>query len=461
MTNEKITIRDQLNAEDFRVQNYSRVKQERDHLQEDLIAVRTKYEDAKLELDTIRGENIALAGRLEDVKSNARKSDNELMKTKEELTDVTHKYSKIISVEESASKLLRAERDRATDLHNKYVSAKADLTAANDSVHDLQRERTVLRSKLEERSSFVNQVEDRLQLINSKYQSTASELEKIKLKYSQCKDDYEAEIAELRSNLLSGTRRQTDLTDETAKMRFEIQKLKDELQHVRLSSDREMSELQKELNRVSNSLKAYQDLEKEYQDNIMVSSSARVEGGESASAADQARLFPGLCTKRNKYVEQAVKFSSRILQLERENKEACDTIKELTAALDKLRASLYSYRCAVSNMGEPTQTLQRKIISQEDQITSLHKALNACTQAKNTLDREKLKWTRDRTRLVESLDACGPNVVEIAKIKSEMNNIKKVLLQSTGLGKSTGARPKASGSGLPSAITISRGRNDE
>lgn len=365
-----------------------RVKQERDDFEEQLQQCRDQSQQQQLQLETSNRENLGLAQRMETLKIQAKKSSNVCSEAKQELTELQRKYAKVYSDCETASKLLRGEREKCADLHQKVVTLTAEATLRSDDLNSCQQERVHLRDQLDQLSSQNDQLQQREEQLSRKCRSVSTELEKCQLKSSRCQQEYEVEIAELRTSLLSLTQQHRDVTDVNAKLERQVLKLKFDIQHLKVTREKEISVLRGDLETISSSLKAYQELEKEYETSLRAMATA-ADGG--AVTSEDARIFPSLSLKGNKVLEQTVKLSSKVLKLERENHDAKTTIRQLTAALGKLRDSLYSYKCAVTNMAEPAHALQERLILQEDQITVLQAALQAANSRLQQLTQQQVR----------------------------------------------------------------------
>ncbi|XP_018024238.1 progesterone-induced-blocking factor 1 [Hyalella azteca] len=433
-------LRDQIKSEDFRVQNYDRVKNERETFHEDLIELRKKHESACLELESLKKDHFMLTENLDSTKILNRRLENELASLKGNFQDLQRRTAKVASESESASAQLRAERDSNHELHGKYIAFKSEVAMLKVNLRDCEQDRNVIKSRFEESLQCNAELERRLEDVTARNKAIATELEKCQIKCSRSKDQYEEEISELRSEVLSATKLEKTASEKCMSLKSEVQRLRSDLTLLNIEKDRKMSSLQAELREVTSSLDAYKNLEKEYEESLHA-----IENPEGGNA----QLFPSLCLRGNKVIEQIVKLSGQVLKLQRENTDAKNTIRQLTEALEKLGSSLYSYKCAVSSMAEPERSLHEKIISQQDQITSLNDALQATEAQKSKI----ASLSNKVRRLSESLEACGPQANELKKLKDDVNAMKDVIIRSLNLDGSIPRRPK---NVLPSAISITK-----
>ncbi|KAF2353357.1 hypothetical protein FHG87_015889, partial [Trinorchestia longiramus] len=433
-------LKDQSKYEDFRVQNYDRVKHERDHFQEDLINLQKKHESVVLELESLKKDHSMLTEKLDSTKIQNRRLENECTSAKQDLNDLQRRSAKASSDLDSASVHLRAEREKNKDLYEKCVSLNAEVSLLKVNLQDTEQECRQVKARMQETALVRSELERRLEDVTARCQSLSTELEKCNLKSNRSRERYEQEITELQNEILNATRLEKKASEQCSLQSTTILRLKSELTQVKLERERQELSLQRDLQKATSSLQAYQDLEREYEESLRAL---------DPSVDNSAKLFPGLCLKGNRVIEQTVKLSSKVLKLERENADAKTTIKQLTEALEKLGSSLHSFKCAVSNMGESERSLHERIISQEDQISSLHEALQASQSQleKNLALNKKLKM------LAESLDACTPHSDELKKIKNDISAIKDVIIKALNLDGSPSRRSRGA---LPSAISISR-----
>lgn len=416
-----------INDEDFRIQNYPRVKGERDKFQEDLLALESRFEDHRLELEVSKKENIGLSERLLGLNVLNRRLDSSNSESRLELAEIQKKFAKMTSELESSNKYLKAEREKSEDLHNKVVTLKAEFTLNGDDLQNCVKDRSILRDKFDQVTSTNTQLELRLGELSVKCRNLSADVEKCHISNKLIKSEYEAELSELRGSILSLTQQHKKIIDENDKLGREVNKHKSDNLHFKVTKERIISALRTELEETKTHLIAYQELEKEYEESLKSLTSGN-------HSTQPPQLFPGLFLRNNnKVMAEVVKFSNRVLRLERENFEAKTTITHLTNAACKLRNSLYSYKTAISHTGEPSKTLQLKIVDQEDQITSLLTALKACKVEKAKLKKDNTLSSVNNSRLLASLEECGPMLEEIEGVLKDLFAIKNIVIRSLRL----------------------------
>lgn len=420
-----MNLKDEQRSDDYKVRNYMRVKTERDQLEEEKNSLIKKTAETELFVATLKKEHSILQERHSDLKSKARKQEQDLSQYVEDVMDLRTKLDRVIEDLNSSNKNLRLERERNEDLHEKYVAARGEITSLTENAQDYHSEIKLLREKLQSCTLQCSGLQERVSLLTQKNETLLAEIEKAKLKFNAETQALDKEVVELRSSLSSLSKIRDTLIDENSKLHQETQTLETSYQKEKYAREKETSDLNQELQKVRHILAGYEGLEVEYEKNIKAA--AMLSEDEANKALD--RMLPGLKLVRNKALEQNIQLTRRVLLIERQNIEACTTIQQLTGALEHLRNTIASYKTALALAGQPSANLLERIASQDDQITALQAALQSNSLSKSTLEEENKALSRDLIKLRHELDNMTAQTNEVSAIRQHLHTILESLPQ--------------------------------
>ncbi|XP_045625870.1 progesterone-induced-blocking factor 1 [Procambarus clarkii] len=422
---ELMNIKDEQRSDDYKVRNYPRVKAERDHLEKQNSLLAKTTNDLELQAATLKKERSVLEERYGELKGKTRKQEHDLNHYREDAVDLRTKLERITEDLSSSSKQLRLERQRNDDLHEKYITARGDVTSLTEKSKDYQHEIKSLREKHQGCTLQCSGLQEKISLLSEKNDMLRSEVEKCKLKYSAETQAFDTEIKELKMSMASLSKNRDSLVDENSKLHKEIKTLESSYHEAKRARENETSALNQELQRVKNILAGYEGLESEYEKNIKTA--AGLSEDEANKALD--KILPGIRLTGNKALAQSIQLTRRVLHLERENIEACTTIQQLSDALEHLKNTVGSYKTALSLAGQPSANLLERIASQDDQITTLHAALQYNSVSKSTLEEENKTLTREVIRLKHELDNMMAKTNELSAIKQQLQTVLQSLPQ--------------------------------
>ena len=454
-----VSLKDEQRNDDFRVRNYSRVKAERDQLQEEKILSTKTNNELELMNATLKKEHSILQGNFCELKRKHRKQEFDLSHYQEQTSDLKTKLDRISEELGSVSKQLTQERERCGDLHEKYLSARVDVTQLTENTRDQQHEIKLLRERFEASKLQCSGLQDKVTFLSNQNEDLSADLEKSRLRFTVDTQSLSAQVQDLRASLSAVTKNRDTLLEENSRLHQRIQELDILYQEEKTQRREETTTLSKELQRVRNALSTFEGLPEEYEK--AVKAIAALPEEETSKILE--RILPGSRLQGDWAVEQCIQLTRRVLQLEGESLEAYNTIQQLTEALEHLKKTVSSYKAALGLAGQPSSNLLERIASQEDQITSIHGALDHHTALKARLVEENKVLSQQVVQLKQGLEHAGIEAAELNAIKKRLESLLRV---SPEPGQTRGALPRKEeeiGTGerrpsrtLPSAIITTK-----
>lgn len=420
-----LNLKEEQRSDDYKARNYHRVKSERDQLEGERETLTRKSTELELLVATLKKERSLLEERFGELKVKTRKQEHDIDEQQEQISDLKSKLERTSEELSSTCKNLRIERDRNADLHEKYISMRGEVTSLAENSNDYQHEIRVLREKLQSSNSHCNSLQEDINQLTQKNDYLSVELEKYKARYETEVDKLDTEVKELRQSISSLSKSRDVLAEENAKLHQDIESARKALQEDKSSKDREVLAVTEELNRVKNILKGYQSLEAEYEKTIRTAATLSEE--EANRLLD--RMPSGVGVVGSRALNQSIQLTRRVLELERQNTDACTTIQQLSKALDQLKNTIASYKSALSLAGQPSASLLQRIASQEDQIISLQDALQHNSLLQSTLEEENKTLIRDITKLKQEVERMAFNAGEISAIKQQLQLLQQSMPQ--------------------------------
>lgn len=455
-----VSLKDEQRNDDFRVRNYSRVKAERDQLQGEKILLTKTNSELELANATLKKEHSILQGNFSELKGKQRKQEYDLNHYQEQAADLKTKLDKVSEELSSVTKQLTLERERCGDLHEKYLSARGDMAQLMADSRDQQHEIKLLRERLQACKVQCSGQQERVTFLSQQNENLNAELEKSRLKLTVDTQTLNTQVQDLRASLSAAIKNRDTLLEENSRLHQRIQELDTLCQGEKMQRKEETTALSKEVQRVRKILSTFEGLSEEY-DNI-IKAAAVLPEEETSKVLE--KILPGSRLQGDRAVEQCIQLTRRVLQLEGEGLEAYNTIQQLTEALEHLKSTVASYKTALSLAGQPSSSLLERIASQEDQITSMHAALDHNTALKAKLVDENKALSRQVVQLKVEVEHAGIEAGELSAIKKQLESLLQGALSHTGLtGRMMPRRDETAGTGetgtpqtLPSAIIITK-----
>lgn len=422
-----INLKDEQRTDDFKLQNFDRIKNDRDILEDGKESLSRKFAETELALATLKKEKFVLDERFTDLKLKARKQEQELSQSKAECLDLRNRLNRITEEVNSSCKSLRLERERCEDLHDKYISSRGEVSSLVENLRDCEHDLKLTKDRLQIVTQQNTQLDEKLDHITKQNRILSDEVDKYKTKHQKETNNLILELTELRSSLSHLSKNREELINENMKLHQDIQLADAAIHDEKMLRRKEVSCIQQELDHVKLSLDAYENLEKEYEEQIKMA--ATIPQTQSNVFLD--RLTPGLSIVGKRAVSQSVQMTRKVLQLERENVEAYKTLKQLTDALEHLKTTIKSYKSALSLAGKPSSSLLEKIASQEDHIATLQSTLQHCSLTRDTLTLENKRLKDNLSQALQKFEHFESQSCELSAIKGQLQGLQMSVSQMT------------------------------
>lgn len=444
-------IKNQVKVDDYKVENYERVKGERDRFEKDGLDVNRQLMTLEAAHQTTAKERDELSREL----SAARQSLSLLKQDKEYLTRQSADVANRLQFAEEKIQQLNMQLDDAKrsreDMYEKYVSSREQYKSEyeNKLREELEQIRVRTNSEIDRlRTSSKEMYERENRNLREARDMAISEKERAQAAERETNTKYEQMLQELRQLQMSGDGRVSDLANELKLKTFELERcqllqeetvknLKEcQLEVEKLSKkaevltkeyysqqtglEKRIAELESALQEKEGRLKTYEKLEQELDDVVM--QAAEVDNEEEAEKVlfsyGYGANVPSTAKRR---LQQSVHLARRVLQLEkintslrqdvdREKKKILQLAEEVKSANSLLDQAQQPYNYLIESM----RTRDTQISKQRDYITSLE-------EENQQLDKEKIEILKTKNQMALDLE-------RLLNQREEMSVMKQVVL---------------------------------
>ncbi|RXG69334.1 hypothetical protein Avbf_05796 [Armadillidium vulgare] len=436
-------LRNNRKLDDYRVQNFDRIKSERDKFESE----RETFAKEKSELEDLvsllKREKSIFEERTSDLKSKCRQMESELSKYRNEYYDTKTLLEKGNEDRLKTSSKLKLEQERSEDFYEKFLRARTDIITLTDSLQDSQNENKSLNEKYSQCLKIEKELKQELSDLQRKYHDTENEMSILASKYNRERDMLKLEISELKGNYNSLLKTYNNSLESNAKLLKENQYIQHYDRDDKTLKEKEILKLNQEINKLKHELNQYKLLEDDYMSTLKVFASVSEKDKESLEIG-----LPSSSIIRGRFSEQTLSLTRRILHLERQNAAACSTIQKFTVSLEEMRSKLYAFKSAIGMAGKPSEQLLEKIRTQEEQILILEEALRSCNESKSIILSDKKKLEENLKKCSMHLESVMVKEEELAVLKKELQEVRSLVNQNISSFRMAN---------LPSAIKITKG----
>ncbi|KAB7498317.1 Progesterone-induced-blocking factor 1 [Armadillidium nasatum] len=436
-------LRNNRKLDDYRVQNFDRIKSERDKFESE----RETFAKEKSELEDLvsllKREKSIFEERTSDLKTKCRQMESELSKYRNEYYDTKTLLDKGNEDRLKTSSKLKLEQERSEDFYEKFLRARTDIITLTDSLQDSQNENKNLNEKYSQCLKIEKELKQELSDLQRKYHDTENEMSILSSKYNRERDMLKLEISELKGNYNSLLKTYNNALESNAKLLKENQYIQHYDRDDKALKEKEILKMNQEINKLKHELNQYKLLEDDYMSTLKVFASVSEKDKESSEIG-----LPSSSIIRGRFSEQTLSLTRRILHLERQNAAACSTIQKFTVSLEEMRSKLYAFKSAIGMAGKPSEQLLEKIRTQEEQILILEEALRSCNESKSIILSDKKKLEENLKKCSMHLESVMVKEEELAVLKKELQEVRSLVSQNISSFRMAN---------LPSAIKITKG----
>ncbi|XP_071481297.1 progesterone-induced-blocking factor 1-like [Diadema antillarum] len=437
LTLEVANLKSAQNQDDYRRENYDRVKNERDSIERELDDARTQHTYLNVTYKAVAEERDALAKELGDRKQ-------ELLLLQQDKGYLSKQHgdtsNKLAHAEERLAEALasvdRAKKSRE-DLYEKYIESRDRYKSEYENKLRDELESIRLRTEAEIdklKSTMRDTFERENRSLRESRDNALLEKERVLASEKEVKSKYEELFTKYRELQASSDARLSELSGEVRLKSFEaersgmiqeetLQSLKqaqvdsDKLQKkievvtkeyyaLQSTSERRAAELEAQVSELRTKLDTYERLEKELDDVVM--QAAEYDDAEEAKKVlfsyGYGANVPSTAKRR---LQHSVHLARRVLELERQNTSLKKEIgqgetkiqqlcEELSSATNLLEQSQQPYNYLIDSI----KTRDRQISSQRDHIAAATEDLRRLKEEREKLIREKNQMAADLERLL-------------------------------------------------------------
>ncbi|PIK46344.1 putative progesterone-induced-blocking factor 1 isoform X1 [Apostichopus japonicus] len=451
LTLELADVKSRQQQDDYRRENYDKVKSERDQLETEYTELKKQhtyleitFKNAAKERDESRGQ---LSGQKQELALLVQDKDY----LQRQLRDVTSKYQHCEEKLQSlTSDLENAKRSRE-ELYEKYVESRDRFK--NEYEQRLQTELETIRMRTETELEKVkfntrelyerenrNLVESRDSALMERDRCQAQEKE-TSTKYEQLLNDFrqlemtmDSKVSELSNELrlrgFDGERVKAmnqDTIENLKKMQLELEKketklevLTKEFYNLQNSSEKKIRDLEAETGDYRSRLDVYHKLEEELDDVVMQAADAGDES-EAERVLFSYGYGANVPTTAKRRLQNSVHLARRVLHVEKLNSSLTKELNTTMQQLQQIGEELSSATSLLDQAQQPYNYLIDTIRSRDQQISKQKKHINALTE-----DVKKLK--QEQERLVSFNNQMSADLERLLNQREQMAVMKQVVL---------------------------------
>nr|AAI68485.1 Unknown (protein for MGC:172846) [Xenopus tropicalis] len=446
---------------DYKLENYDKVKSERDAIEHELFKLRKKFEilDVSYKAQTKDQNDLA-----QEV-ATLRQSVSLLQKDKEFLSRQNMELNVRCAHEQDRMERLQAQMEDAKkareETYEKYVASRDHYkTEYENKLRDeLEQIRMKTNQEIEQLRGASKEMyerenrnlrEARDNAIAEKERAVVAEKD-VQAKYDQLLEQYrqlqlstESKVSELlhQTKLKSFEAERSHILQEEAmenlqKCQLECEKYQKKLEiltkefySLQASTEKRVTELQAQNSEHRARLETYEKLEQELDEVIMQSAEMQDEA-ESERVLFSYGYGANVPTTAKRRLRQSVHLARRLLQTERQNSLLIKEVEQQKANAAQTLLELERANSLLSQVQQPYQYLIESVRQRDTQIDSLKDQISKLEQDVSNLNKEKTSVLRVKNQMAADMEKLLSHQEELAQMKQALLG-----LRSRGQGRS-------------------------
>lgn len=451
LTLEHADVKGQVKLDNYKVENYERVKGERDNFERDGL-------DVHRQLSTLEATHQNVVKERDDSNREltaARQSLSLLKQDKEYLTrQVADLANRAAFAEEKIQQLnlqvKDAKRSRE-EMYDKYVSSREQYKSEyeNKLREELEQIRVRTNGEIDRlRTSSKEMYERENRNLREARDMAISEKERAQISERETNTKYEQVLQELRQIQVSGDSRVSDVANELKLKSFEVERLQlvheetvknlkeSQLDVERLQKktevltkeyyaqqtglEKSIAELESRLQDKEGRLQTYEKLEKELDDVVM--QAAEVENEEEAERVlfsyGYGANVPSTSKRR---LQQSVHLARRVLQLEKINTSLRQEVDREKKKVHQLADEVKNANTILDQAQQPYNYLIDSMRTRDTQIQKQRDYISSLEEENQRLDKEKAEIVKTKNQMALDLE-------RLLNQREEMSVMKQVVL---------------------------------
>ncbi|XP_069614237.1 progesterone-induced-blocking factor 1 [Ranitomeya imitator] len=432
---------------DFKIENYDKVKSERDTLERDLLELRRHFEILDAAHKTQSKERIDLAQEV----STLRQSVSLLQKDKEFLNRQNMELNIRCSHEEDRMERLQSQLEDAKkareEMYEKYVVSRDHYKTEyeNKLRNELEQIRLKTNQEIEQLRGASKEMYERENrnlreakdnAVSEKERAVTAEREAL-AKYDQILEQYrqlqlgtEGRMSELlhQAKMKSFEAERAHMvleetTDNLQKCQQECEKYQKKLEvlikefyALQSSTEKRVTEVQTQNSEQRARLETYEKLEKEL-DDVIIQSAQMEDEAEAERVLFSYGYGANVPTTAKRRLKQSVHLARRLLQLERQNSLLIKDLEHQKEQTTKVSMELERTNSLLSQVHQPRQYLIESVRQRDTQIDSLKDQISTLEKDVSKINREKSSLLRVKNQMAADLEQLLNHQEELAEMK--------------------------------------------
>ncbi|KAG8452256.1 hypothetical protein GDO86_004163 [Hymenochirus boettgeri] len=432
---------------DFKVENYDKVKSERDAIERELLELRKNFDVLNIAHKAQTKDNNDLTQEV----TTLRQTISLLQKDKEFLNRQNMELNVRCAHEEDRMERLQAQVEDAKkareDMYEKYVASRDHYkTEYENKLRDeLEQIRLKTNQEIEQLRGASKEMyerenrnlrEARDNAIAEKERAVVAE-KNTQTKYDQLLEQYrqlqlstESKVSELlhqtklksfeaeRSHILHEETienlRKCQLECEKYQKKVEV--LTKEIYSLQATTEKQITELQALNSEHCAKLETYEKLEKEL-DEVIMQSAEMEDDTEAERVLFSYGYGANVPTTAKRRLKQSVHLARRLLQTERQNSLFRKDVEKLKANAATISLELERSKSLLNQVQQPYQYLIESVRQRDTQIDSLKDQISKLEQDVSNLNKEKVSLLRVKNQMAADMEKLLSHQEELAQMK--------------------------------------------
>ncbi|KAM5181426.1 progesterone-induced-blocking factor 1 [Mantella aurantiaca] len=432
---------------DYKIENYDKVKSERDTLERELMELRRNYELLEVSHKTQSKERNDLAQEV----STLRQSVSLLQKDKDFLNRQNMELNVRCAHEEDRLERLQGQLEDAKkareEMYEKYVASRDHYKTEYENKlrdeleqirlktnHEIDQLRGASKEMYERENRNLREAKDNA--IAEKERAVAAEREAL-AKYDQILEQFrqlqlgnESKMSELlhQAKLKSFEAERAhvvleETTENLQKCQLECEKYQKKLEvltkefyALQASSEKRITELQAQNSEHRTKLETYEKLEQEL-DSVIMQSAQMEDDVEAERVLYSYGYGANIPTTAKRRLKQSVHLARRLLQLERQNSSLTKDLEQQKEQATKVSLELDRTNSLLGHVHQPYQYLIESVRQRDTQIDMLKDQISKLEKDVSHLNTEKSGLLRVKNQMAADLEKLLNHREEMAEMK--------------------------------------------
>ncbi|XP_066437224.1 progesterone-induced-blocking factor 1 [Eleutherodactylus coqui] len=439
---------------DFRIENYDKVKSERDSLERELLELRRHFEILNATHKTQSKERNELTQEV----STLRQSVSLLQKDKEFLNRQNMELNVRCAHEEDRLERLQSQLEDAKkareELYEKYVASRDHykIEYENKLRDELEQIRLKTNQEIEQLRGASKEMYERENrnlreakdnAVSEKERAVTAEREAL-AKYDQILEQYrqlqlgtEGKMSELlhQAKMKSFEAERSHIvleetTDNLQKCQLECEKYQKKLEvltkefyALQASTEKRVTELQAQNSEQRARLETYEKLEQEL-DDVIIQSAQMDDEAEAEKVLFSYGYGANVPTTAKRRLKQSVHLARRLLQLEKQNSLLIKDLEHHKEQNTKVSLEVDRANALLSQVHQPYQYLIESVRRRDTQIDCLKDQISKLEKDVSKLSKEKSSLLRIKNQMAADLEQLLNHREELAEMKQVLLGLK-------------------------------------